>query len=46
MRKGVLLLALLVLLALAFRDAAYACARPDCIPPESVRSGGPSDTGR
>ncbi|WP_182482876.1 hypothetical protein [Calidithermus roseus] len=46
MRRAILFLALLVLLALAFRDAAYACARPDCFPPGAVRSGGPSGTGR
>lgn len=46
MRKGVLFLTLLVLLGLAFRDVAYACTRPDCIPPGAVRSGGPNGTGR
>jgi hypothetical protein len=46
MRKGILLLALLTLLSLGFRDAAYACAHPDCLPPGAVHSGGPSGTGR
>ncbi|RIH91702.1 hypothetical protein [Meiothermus granaticius] len=49
MRKGVLFLALLVLLGLGFRDLAYACTRPDCLPPGVVKPsgpGGPSGTGR
>ncbi|RIH84254.1 hypothetical protein Mlute_01947 [Meiothermus luteus] len=46
MRRLVLFLALLALLVMGFSETAYACTRPDCLPPGAVRTGGPSGSGR
>lgn len=46
MRRGRWFLLLLILLALGWKKLAYACTHSDCLPPGTVRSGGPSGTGR
>lgn len=47
MRKGMLFLALLALLAMSFKETAYACTHPDCLPPgvERYTPRGPNGTG-
>ncbi|GIW26261.1 hypothetical protein [Meiothermus sp.] len=46
MRRLVLFLALLALLVIGFRETAYACTRPACLPPGAAHTGGPSGSGR